>query len=109
VGVALWVDPVVHAAECQRFDSYVVKGPRASDCDIFTGAIGKDGYGFNRAELHLLRAALAITLASNVIAASAASAGRWSTVGAGGGGRTGYQQSTGPAGPVGPSVGRVVR
>jgi hypothetical protein len=24
---ALWVDPAVHADECRRFDSYVVKGP----------------------------------------------------------------------------------
>jgi hypothetical protein len=44
VGVALWVDPVVHASECRRFDSYVVKGPGANDCDIFVGAIGKDRY-----------------------------------------------------------------
>jgi hypothetical protein len=43
--VPLWVDPVVHAAECRRFDSYVVKGPGAGDCDFFAGAIGKDGYG----------------------------------------------------------------
>ena len=99
----------MHAAECVRFDGYVVNGPHEADCAIWAAAIGADGYGRNRAELHLLRAALAITLASNVIAASAASAGRWSTVGAGGAGRTGYQQSTGPAGPVGPSVGRVVR
>ena len=47
MGVALWVDPVVHAAECQRFDFYVVKGPRASDSDIFTGAINKHGCGRN--------------------------------------------------------------
>ena len=45
VGVALWVDPVVHASECSRLDSYVVKGPRAEDPEFFTGAIGKDGYG----------------------------------------------------------------
>jgi hypothetical protein len=45
VGVALWVDPVVHASECRRFDSYVVKGPREEDCEFFIGAIGKDGYG----------------------------------------------------------------
>jgi len=45
VGVALWVDPVVHASECRRFDSYVVKGPRPEDCEFFTGAIGKDEYG----------------------------------------------------------------
>ncbi|WP_230589214.1 hypothetical protein [Mycobacterium kansasii] len=43
--VALWVDSTVHAAECRRFDSYVVKGPHAEDCDFFIGAIGKDGYG----------------------------------------------------------------
>nr|VTP03813.1 hypothetical protein BIN_B_05271 [Mycobacterium riyadhense] len=35
----------MHASECRRFDSYVVKGPGATDCDFFTGAIGKDGYG----------------------------------------------------------------
>jgi hypothetical protein len=44
-GSALWVDPVAHASECRRFDSYVVKGPNAFNCDVFTGAIGKDGYG----------------------------------------------------------------
>jgi hypothetical protein len=42
---ALWVDPAVHADECRRFDSYVVKGPGPDDCDFFTGAIGTDGYG----------------------------------------------------------------
>ena len=42
---ALWVDPAVHADECRRFDSYVVKGPGPEDCDFFTGAIGTDGYG----------------------------------------------------------------
>ena len=44
-GMPLWVDSVVHADECRRFDSYVVQGPDASDCDFFTGAIGTDGYG----------------------------------------------------------------
>lgn len=44
-GVPLWVDPVVHADEWRRFDSYVVQGPDPDDCDFFTGAIGKDGYG----------------------------------------------------------------
>jgi len=29
-----------------------VKGPREEDCEFFIGAIGKDGYGRNRAELH---------------------------------------------------------
>lgn len=47
----LWVDPDVHGAECRRFDSFVVKGATADDCDFFTGAIGKDGYGRNWAEL----------------------------------------------------------
>jgi hypothetical protein len=46
-GMPLWVDPAVHLAECRRFDSYVVKCPTADDCDFFTGAIGKDGYGRN--------------------------------------------------------------
>jgi hypothetical protein len=27
-GMPLWVEPTVHGAECRRFDSYVVKGPR---------------------------------------------------------------------------------
>ncbi len=44
-GILLWVDPVVHEAECRRFDSYVVKGPGPNDCDFFVGAIGTDGYG----------------------------------------------------------------
>ena len=45
VGVALWVHPGVHVAECRRFDSYVVKGPGPEDFDFFSSAIGKDGYG----------------------------------------------------------------
>lgn len=32
-------------AETTRFWSHVVKGPRATDCWIWTGAIGDDGYG----------------------------------------------------------------
>jgi hypothetical protein len=51
----LWVDPAVHAEECRRFDSYVVRGPGPNDCDFFVGAIGTDGYGRNRAELRLVR------------------------------------------------------
>jgi len=31
---------------------HLVKGPTADDCDFFTGAIGKDGYERNRAELY---------------------------------------------------------
>jgi hypothetical protein len=42
---ALWVDPAVHAEECRRFDSFVVRGPGFDDCDFFVGAIGTDGYG----------------------------------------------------------------
>jgi hypothetical protein len=42
---ALWVDPLVHRAECARFRSYVVDGPRLEDCSIWVGAIGADGYG----------------------------------------------------------------
>jgi hypothetical protein len=41
----LWVDPVVHAAECVRFDGLVVNGPHEADCAIWAGAIGADGYG----------------------------------------------------------------
>ncbi|KWX19585.1 hypothetical protein AFM11_35160 [Mycolicibacterium wolinskyi] len=44
-GDALWVDAHVHAAECARFRSYVVPGPRPEDCSIWVGAIGADGYG----------------------------------------------------------------
>ena len=51
----LVVDPRVHAGEIARFTSHVVCGPEASDCNIWTGAIGADGYGRNRAELHLIR------------------------------------------------------
>ncbi len=45
VGIALWVDPVLHANESRRFDSFVVRGHYERDCDFFTGAIGTDGYG----------------------------------------------------------------
>jgi hypothetical protein len=41
----LIVDPRIHAGEIARFTSHVVCGPTASDCDIWTGAIGADGYG----------------------------------------------------------------
>lgn len=44
-GAALWVDPVVHAEECRRFDARVVEGPREQDCSLFAGGIGADGYG----------------------------------------------------------------
>ncbi len=43
----LWVDPVVHAAECVRFDGLVVNGPQEADCAIWAGAIGADGYGLS--------------------------------------------------------------
>lgn len=33
------------AGEIDRFWSYVVKGPRPTDCWIWTGAVGDDGYG----------------------------------------------------------------
>ncbi len=33
-GGALWVDPVVHASGCRRFDSYVVRGPGAINAPI---------------------------------------------------------------------------
>jgi hypothetical protein len=41
----LIVDRRRHAAEIARFDSHVVCGPTRSDCDIWIGAIGADGYG----------------------------------------------------------------
>jgi len=41
----LVVDPRLHAGEIARFTSHVVCGPTASDCNIWTGAIGADGYG----------------------------------------------------------------
>lgn len=41
----LIVDRRLHAAEIARFHSHVVCGPTSSDCDIWTGAIGGDGYG----------------------------------------------------------------
>lgn len=43
--IALWVDPVVHASECKRFDSMIAIGPTSTDCDIWVRAIGGDGYG----------------------------------------------------------------
>jgi hypothetical protein len=51
----LIVDQRLHAAEIARFHSHAVCGPTPSDCDIWTGAIGADGYGRNQAELRLLR------------------------------------------------------
>lgn len=41
----LVVDPVRDAGEIARFERVVVRGPAATDCWIFTGAIGGDGYG----------------------------------------------------------------
>ena len=40
----LVVDPRLHAGEIARFTSHVVCGPAASDCDMWTAAIGADGY-----------------------------------------------------------------
>ena len=51
----LWVDAVQHRGECARFERFVVTGPDPNDCAIWTGAIGADGYGRNRAELHSIR------------------------------------------------------
>jgi hypothetical protein len=44
----LVVDPRLHAGEIARFTSHVVCGPTASDCNIWTGAIGADGYFITR-------------------------------------------------------------
>jgi hypothetical protein len=41
----LVVDPRIHADEIARFTSHIVRGPTASDCDIWISAIGADGYG----------------------------------------------------------------
>ena len=41
----LWVDPVSHRRELARFTAYVVAGPSDSDCAMWIGAIGDDGYG----------------------------------------------------------------
>lgn len=41
----LVVDRQLHAAEIARLHSHVVCGPTPSDCNIWTGAIGADGYG----------------------------------------------------------------
>jgi hypothetical protein len=48
VGVRSWVDPVVQAGEYQRFDSYVVTGPRPSECDFFVGLSVKAGMAGTR-------------------------------------------------------------
>lgn len=42
---ALVVDPRTHREEVDRFRSFIVAGPGDSDCDIWVGAIGGDGYG----------------------------------------------------------------
>ena len=44
---SLVVDPRIYAGEIARFTSHVVCGPAASDCSIWTAAIGADGYGRN--------------------------------------------------------------
>lgn len=44
VGKDLVVDPVLHAAELDRFARFCMAGPGDS-CTIYTGAIGDDGYG----------------------------------------------------------------
>jgi hypothetical protein len=41
----LIVDQHLHAAEIARFHGHIVCGPTSSDCDIWAGAIGADGYG----------------------------------------------------------------
>lgn len=41
----LIVDRRVRALKVARFHRHVVCGPTVSDCDIWTGAIGADGYG----------------------------------------------------------------
>jgi hypothetical protein len=41
----LIVDSAHHAEEIARYRSHVVCGPGPLDCDIWTGAIGADGYG----------------------------------------------------------------
>jgi hypothetical protein len=51
----LLVDSRVHAEELARFEALVVRGPGVDDCAIWKGAIGGDGYGRKRAELHLIR------------------------------------------------------
>lgn len=40
----LVVDPVVHAAEIERFLAKVVEGP-GPHCSLWRGAVGDDGYG----------------------------------------------------------------
>jgi hypothetical protein len=50
----LVVDPLVHAAEIERFLAKVVEGP-GEYCSIWRGAIGDDGYGRYWAELHRMR------------------------------------------------------
>jgi len=51
----LAVNPERDMAEVARFFSRVVAGPGRQDCWLWTGAIGDDGYGRNRAELHPVR------------------------------------------------------
>jgi hypothetical protein len=58
---ALWVNPVLHAAECRRFDARVVEGPREQDCSIFNAAIGGDGYG----RFYIYRAGIGLCVRPN--------------------------------------------
>jgi hypothetical protein len=48
----LVVDARIHGEEFRRFEANVVRWPGAHDCAIWAAAIGADGYGRNRAELH---------------------------------------------------------
>lgn len=70
----LVVDPRIHADEIARFASHIVRGPTASDGDIWIAAIGADGYG----RFYLTRAGMglcvrphryALAIAGGVVAA----------------------------------------
>lgn len=68
---ALAVHPTLHAAEVERFWSYVVAGPRDGDCSIWVGAIGGDGYG----RFHINRRGQTFSVRPNRYALALASGG----------------------------------
>lgn len=67
----LIVDRRMHASEIARFHRHVVCGPAVSDCDIWTGAIGADGYG----RFYLTRAGSGLCVRPHRYALAIASAG----------------------------------
>ena len=68
----LVVDQEAHAEELRRFESNLVRGPRAEDCAIWCSSIGADGYG----RFWVRRAGTRIMVRANRYALAAAMNGK---------------------------------